>query len=311
MLSRAAASLFWMARYLERAESMARLLDVSLTTALMDVPEDREEQLLAPLTIIGVHDNYRERYDSINAQHLINFLLLDDSHYDSVFSCIRAARENAHHVRGNLSADVWESINAAWLDIKSIQTQGITENNVSRFFDWIKERSHQFRGASYGTLLRGDAFRFLRLGTFIERADKTARILDVHHHLSDEPAQQDVGRAFFEWAALLHSLGAFEAYQAIYADQIEADHVAELLILNPYLPRSLRACLHEIAELLAQIEGNSGRASKRLATSLAANLRYGDMAYIHERGLHAYLTDFLGRINQIAEQINIDYMGGA
>lgn len=311
MLSRAASSLFWMARYLERAESIARLLDVSLTAALMETNSDREQQLIAPLTISGTTDTFYELYDDLTAQNLIDFLLLNDQHGGSVYSCIRSARDNAHHVRGNITADVWESINSSWLDMKAIRQRGVSESSVSRFFDWVKERSHLFRGASYGTLLRNDAFRFLRLGTFIERADNTARILDAHYHLSTSQENTESARDLFEWTALLHALGAYEAYQSIYADRMSSENVAELLILNPDVPRSLRACLHETAELLAHIEGDAGRAAKRLATSLSANLRYGDRQYITDRGLHDYLTDFLARINQIADQIQNDYMGVA
>lgn len=311
MLSRAASSLFWMARYLERAESIARLLDVSLTAALMETAADRHQQLVAPLSISGTVETFYQLYPELNAQNLIDFLLINEDHPGSVYNCIRSARDNAHHVRGNITADVWESINSSWLDMKAIRQRGVSESSVSRFFDWVKERSHLFRGAAYGTLLRNDAFRFLRLGTFIERADNTARLLDARYHLSSHNDNQESARDLFEWTALLHALGAYEAYQSIYADRLSLDNVTELLILNPDVPRSLRACLHETAELLAHIEGDAGRAAKRLATSLSANLRYGDRDYIADRGLHEYLSDFLARVDQIADQIQHDYMGGA
>lgn len=217
MLSRAASSLFWMARYLERAETQARLLDVSLTMALIDVPEDREEQLSVPLLVTGSRETFHELYPEITPQNLIDFLLLDDRHPASVFSVIRSARDNALHVRGNLSADVWESINLAWMELKELRHKGVTESNASRVFDWTRERSNVFRGAAYGTLLRNDAFHFLLLGTFIERADATARVLNIRHHMATKSLEGHPTQSFFEWTALLHSLAAFEAYQNTYA----------------------------------------------------------------------------------------------
>ncbi len=309
MLSRAASSLFWMARYLERAENQARLLDVSLTMALIDVPEDREEQLSVPLLVNGSLDIFMEFYGEITPHNLINFLLIDDRFPGSVYNLFRNARDNALHVRGNLSSDVWEGINLSWLEFKELRLKGVTESSASQVFDWTRERSHVFRGAAYGTMLRNDTFRFLRLGTFIERADTTARVLDIRQQLALQPGDERASRPFFEWTALLHSLAAFEAYQTTYGHNIEPMNVAELLILNANLPRSLHGCLQEIASLLEQIEGQRGRRAKRLATSLFANLRYGDRHYIEDRGLHEYLADFLARIQRIADQIQKDYMG--
>jgi len=309
MLSRAASSLFWMARYLERTESQARLLDLSLTMALIDVPEDRQQQLSVPLLVSGSVELFYTLYPEINPQNLIDFLLLDDRHPASVFSMFRTARDNALHVRGNLSADVWESINTAWLDLKELKKKGVSESSASRVFDWTRERSHVFRGAVYGTLLRTDAFHFLRLGTFIERADTTARVLGIRHDMAMQTQEEHPTQAFFEWTALLHSLAAFEAYQNIYGHNIEAMNVAELLILDANIPRSLHACMEEVSSLLGQIDGSHGRRSKRMASSLYANLRYGDSEYIAERGLREYLVDFLARIEGISQQIQKDYMG--
>lgn len=309
MLSRAAASLFWMARYLERMESQARLLDVSLTMALIDVPEDREEQLSVPLLVSGSRDIFREFHDHITPLNLIEFLLLDDRHGSSVYSMLKIARDNALHVRGNLSADVWESINSAWIEIKELKRKGVKESNASSVFDWVRARSHSFRGAAYGTLLRNDAFHFLRLGTFVERADTTARVLDIRHVMATKSLEEHPTQTFFEWTALLNSLAAFEAYQNTYGHNLDAMNVAELLILDQDVPRSLHGCLAEIAFLLEEIESGQARRARRLASSLYANIRYGDTDYIAERGLHDYLVDFLVRIQRIAGQIQKDYMG--
>lgn len=309
MLSRAASSLFWMARYLERAESQARLLNVSLTMALIDVPEDRVEQLSVPLLVSGTREMFFEYHNEITPQNLIDFLVLDDRHPASVYTMIRSARDNALHVRGNLSADVWESINQAWFEMKELRQRGVSESNASTVFDWVRERSHMFRGAAYGTLLRNDAFHFLRLGTFLERADTTARVLDIRYVMAMKAMEEHPTQSFFEWTAVLHSLAAFEAYQNTYGHNLDPMNVAELLILEPDVPRSLRGCLQEIASLLEEIESDTARRSRRLASSLYANIRYGDREYIAERGLHEYLVDFLERIQAIAGQIRNDFMG--
>lgn len=309
MLSRAAASLFWMARYLERMESQARLVDVSLTMALIDVPEDREEQLSAPLLMTGNLDAFFSLHEEVTPQNLIDFLLLDDRHPASVYSMMRSARDSALHVRGNLSADVWESINRSWLEMKELKRAGVRESSASSTFDWVRERSHMARGAAYGTLLRNDAFHFLRLGTFIERADTTARVLDIRHRMATKTMEEQATQSIFEWTALLHSLAAFEAYQFTYGHNLEPMNVAELLILEPDVPRSLHACLREISGLLEEIESGSARRARRLAAALYANLRYGDRDYIQERGLHEYLVDFIARIQGLADQIQQDYMG--
>ncbi|MBB5321017.1 alpha-E domain-containing protein [Marinobacter oulmenensis] len=309
MLSRAASSLFWMARYLERAESQARLINVSLTMALIDVPEDRTEQLSVPLLVSGIHEVFFEYYEDITPQNLIDFLVLDSRHPASIFGIFQAARDNALQVRGNLSSDVWESINQAWFEMKDLQRRGVRESSASSVFDWVRERSHSFRGAAYGTLLRNDAFHFLRLGTFIERADNTARVLDIRHAMATKASEEQTTQAFFEWTAVLHSLAAFEAYQTLYGNNLEPMNVAELLILKPDVPRSLHGCLREIATLLEQVTSGDARRARRLASSLYANIRYGDRDYIAECGLHNYLVDFLERIQDIAGQIQQDYMG--
>lgn len=310
MLSQAADSLFWMARYLERAENQARLLDVSLNMAMIDTPEDREAQLAVPLQIAGTRALFDSLYPELTPKNLVQCMVLDPHYPDSTYNLIRKARENAHHVRGNLSADVWESINSAWIEIQEFSQGDVTEANASWLSDWTRERSHLFRGAAYGTLLRNDAFLFLRLGTFIERANNTARTIDVRFALASQPEHEKDARGFFEWTALLHSLAAFEAYQNLYGHNLQPLNVLELLILGRDVPRSLQACMKEIVELLAQIDGPRGRSAKRLANSLHANLSFGDRTYIADRGVQEYLMDFIHRVNRIAHEMHRSYMEG-
>ncbi len=306
MLSRAASELYWMSRYLERAENLARMLDVSWNLAMVPASLISRDELAAPLAITGLRQHYLEKYDTIQINNILNFLALDEDNPGSIYHCIRLARENAHAVRGRISAEVWESINTTWIELQDIRRRGVPGMGASSFFDWVKERSHLFRGASYGTILRNDAFRFIRVGTFLERADNTARILDVRYQASQPSSSSAVD--YYRWNALLRSVSAYEAYRELYSDRISTERVAELLILRAEVPRSLRACMEMLCELLPAIEGDAGLESKRLAAVQYARLQYGDIRHILEVGLHSYITDFLRRINELAETIQAEYL---
>ena len=306
MLSRAASELYWMSRYLERAENLARMLDVSWNLAMVPASLISRNELAAPLVITGTRESYMARYDTMEINNLLHFFALDEENPGSIFHCIRRARENAHAVRGRISAEVWESINATWIELQDIRRLGVLGMGAGSFLDWVKERSHLFRGASYGTILRNDAFRFIRIGTFLERADNTARILDVRHQAGGPVTSSAVD--YYRWNALLRSVSAFEAYREIYSDRISTERVAELLILRAEVPRSLRSCMEMLCELLPAIEGNAGLESKRLAAVQYARLQYGDVNHIFDVGLHSYLTDFLRRINELAETIQSEYL---
>ena len=179
-----------------------------------------------------------------------------------------------------------------------------------RFFDWVKERSHLFRGVTYGTIMRGEAFDFSRLGTFLERGDATARILDVKYHIL-LPRVEDVGGAldYYQWAALLKSVSSFETYRTIYRDQVRPINVAELLILDRRMPRSLAACLEEIEHALERLHGQHDQPAKRLAGELQARLVHGDIDEIFRGGLHEYLTQFLTDIWELGYRIERAYLG--
>lgn len=306
MLSRTASELYWMSRYLERAENIARMLDVTWNLSMVPASLIRRDELAAPLMITGSREIYLAKYDTLEIHNILHFFALDEDNPGSIFHCVRMARENAHAVRGRISAEVWESLNATWIEMQQIRSSGMLTMGVGSFFDWVKERSHVFRGACYGTIMRNDAFRFVRVGTFLERADNTARILDVRHQSGGLPGSTAV--EFYRWNSLLRSVSAFEAYRELYSDRITTGRVAELLILRAEVPRSLRSCMEMICELLPAIEGNAGLESKRLAAVQYARLRYGDIDHILSLGLHEYLTDFLRRINDLAAIIQAEYL---
>ncbi len=310
MLARVGDRIFWMSRLMERAENMARLLGVTSNVVLFSTKETQEQNLLAPLTITGTTKAFFSRHKTVTLPSLIEFMALDDDNPSSICTCIRLARDNAHAVRWQITSEMWETLNATWLEMGSLARDQVTGREATRFFDWVKERSHLFRGVTYGTIVRGEAFNFSRLGTFLERADDTARILDVKYHIL-LPRVEDVGGAldYYQWAALLRSVSSLETYRLIYRDQIYPIKVAELLILERRMPRSLAASLDEIARALSHISGQNDQPAKRLAAVLQARLVHGDIQEIFRGGLHEYLTDFLDDVSDLGQRIQRAYLG--
>ena len=310
MLSRVGDRIFWMSRFMERAENTARILGVTSNVVLCTTPETQEQNLLAPLSISGTTDAYFERHESISLPALIDFIGLDPANPSSIYTCLKLARDNAHAVRWQITSEMWETLNAAWLEMRSFRRDYVTGPEVTRFFDWVKDRSHLFRGVTYGTIMRGEAFNFSRLGTFLERSDNTARILDVKYHIL-LPRVEDVGGAldYYQWTALLRSLSAFETYRTIYRDQIYPIKVAQLLILERRMPRSLASCLEQIHQALAAVNGQSDHSPKRLAAELQARLVHGEIEEIFKGGLHEYLTDFLKDVSDLGHRIQRAYLG--
>ena len=305
MLSRTADHLYWMARYIERAENMARVLDVTYSMSLVPNAAQSEAALWLPaLEISGNVESYERDYEVTNAADVIHYLALDINNPSSIYNTLRNARENARAVRVAMTSETWENINALWLEFDQFRDADLAKNGLREFCDWVKARSHLFRGVCFGTMLRDDAFSFVRLGTFIERADNTARLLDVKYHLL-LPDEEEVGGAvdYYEWSAVLRSVSAFQAYQKIFSDTIEPWRVAELLVLRRDMPRSLHACLDEITPILEQLSGSRQTECRRLAGELHAKLRFGKMQDIFQRGLHEFLSDFVDSNNLLGAEI--------
>lgn len=314
MLSRTADHLFWMARYIERAENTARMLDVNVQTALLPQhPEIAEQGWRAMLSICELTEAFSKRHSELTAQAVIDFMVKDPNNPSSIYCCLQAARENARAVRGALTTEVWETNNITWLDIKKVLAEGLLERDPSEFFEWVKFRSHLSRGVTIGTMLKDDAFRFIRLGTFLERADNTARILDVKFHSMPFSPLSNLGGAdphadYYHWAAILRSVSAFETYRKVYRDVITPDRVAELLILRDDMPRSLLASLNEVCNNLAFVRNDYSASTERRAGKLRAELLYSQIDDILQMGLHAYLTNFLERVNDLGNRISKDFL---
>ena len=309
MLSRTANNLFWMARYVERGENTARILDITYRMSLM--PQDRsvaQKEWFAPLNITGTLFPFTGRFSTVGAHDVLRYMVLDPDNPSSIMSCARAARENARAVRGAITSEMWEVLNSTWLELQNFNESRLDTEGVSQFFDWVKERAHLFRGVTVGTALKDEAFHFNRLGIFLERADNTARILDVKYHVL-LPSVEDVGGAvdYYQWAAVLRSVSAFESYRKVYRDVITPLRVAELLILRVDMPRSLHACMREAYDIMQILARPQAEEALRRAGALWSELHFGRIDVIFNRGLHEYLTEFLTRTDALGQEINRSY----
>jgi uncharacterized alpha-E superfamily protein len=349
MLSRTADHLFWMARYIERAENTARMLDVTLSTSLLpQSPQQAERGWRSMLGISELQESYDAVHAQLDAAEVLDFMVRDPGNPSSIHTCLQAARENARAVRGSLTTDVWETHNGTWLQLQTHLRDGLMRRDPKQFFEWVKYRSHLSRGVTIGTMLKDEAYYFTRLGTFLERADNTARILDVKFHdLSDAPGPapvmmqgQATGRALAEaggeagpglgganganglqgangtphyldyyfWAAVLRSVSAFEIYRRVYRDVITPLRVAELLILRRDMPRSLCASIDEVCVNLEQVKNHRSGETERRAGLLRAELEYGRIEELLARGAHAFLTRFLERVNDLGQRVSQDFL---
>ena len=335
MLSRTADHLYWMARYMERAENTARMLDVNYQTSLLpQTPDDAEKGWKGLLSISELSDDFAARYGKVTASNVMEFMVSDPENGSSIRSCLMAARENARAVRGTLTTEVWETQNQTWLEFQRMVADDAFLKDAGTAFEWVKFRSHLSRGVTVGTMLQDEAFHFLRIGSFLERADNTARLLDVKFHAveseffgptvnqsqgqsqgqsqsqgSDPPDEaKDFEYDFYHWSAILRSVSGFEVYRKVYRNVIRPEKVAELLILRADMPRSLAACMNEVVANLRMVANEQASETLRRAGRLQADLKYGRIDEILATGLHAYLTQFLERVGTLGIGISRDFL---
>jgi len=308
MLSRTADHLFWMSRYIERAENLARLLDVTWQMSLVPQSEEAANQSWnAIIALNSLEEAFAKKYSTVNGENVLKFMVSDPDNLSSIYSCLRLARENAHAVRGTLTTEMWETLNATWLEARGKSFEQLLGAGIGDYFEWVKMRSSLSRGTTLGTLLQDEAYHFIRLGTLLERADNTARILDVKYHVL-RPHDDEGATDFYEWGALLRSVSAFEVYRKVYRDVITPDRVAELLILNKDMPRSLHFCLNSVIKNLDLIANRQSGETARQAGLLHAQLHYGRIEDILAQGLHEWLTDFMDRIYLLGDGISKDFL---
>lgn len=308
MLGRTANDLYWLARYVERAESMARLIEVGYRIALL--PRDDEagynEEWRSTLASAGCADGYFAKHETPNARDVINFLLFDCDNPSSVMSCLKAARRNGRAQRIALTRDMWVALNDAWMEFSTVKPVELTANELPRLLDWIRSRSALYRGAMLNTILRGDTYYFSQIGTFLERADNTARILDVKYFVL-LPEIEMVGSSVdnVQWGAILRSVSAHRSYRWVYKQNYKPWRIAEYLIFNRAMPRSLRACydmMNASFDGLAQLCG----ARHKCHDTAAETRRFltdGDINAVFQSGLHEFLVDFIACNHRLGSEV--------
>ena len=329
MLSRTADCLYWMARYTERAENTARMLDVNHQTSLLPQPAEFLEQSWKKLlTISKLEESFLNQYDVVTRENVLDFMIYETNNPSSIVSCLFAARENARVIRGKITSEAWETQNTTWLELQRI-LEARNQADPSRLLDWVKHRCHLFRGVMHGTMLKNEAFYFMNVGTLLERADNTARILETKYEGQVTPKvlsadqKTKAGEAelvelidgrdgdffdFYHWAALLRSVSAFEIYRQIYSDQVTPKQVAQLLIFNKQMPRSLVSCVNELIPLISEMKNQQSKEIERLLGKLKASLDYSDIDEVFSQGLEEFIEEFLERINHIADEFSNAYL---
>ena len=305
MLSRVAESMYWMSRYIERAENVARFISVNLNLSL-DLPGETEQQWGPLVVTTGDDAAFRHRYASPTRQNVIQFLTFDRENPNSILSCLRAARENARGIREVLSSEMWEHVNKFYLMVRDSGVYSALTNPYE-FYEQVRVSGQQFVGVTDATLTHGEGWQFCQLGRSIERADKTSRILDVKYFIL-LPNPSDVGTPFddIQWAALLRSASALEMYRQRHGP-LAPGRVVEFLVLDREFPRAVLHCLTRANEALhaitgAALGGFTNAAEKRLG-QLRSELAYVRAEEIVSAGLHEFVDDLQVRLNLVGEAV--------
>src|ERR1700690_4158913 len=312
MLSRTADNLYWLARYVERAEYIARVLDTTLRlTALPLAYVGTTNEWESAVATAGCAGAFFETYKEANEETVTEFLAFSTSNPSSIRNCFESARLNARAVRTALTIEMWDAINSAWLELRRWGNGPSSREEFARFLRWVLGSSLRFDGSAYRTMLRNDAYWFSRLGVYLERADNTARILDVKYHLL-LPAQEHVGGPldYFQWSAILRSVSALTAYHWGYRETLQPWLVADLLILKEEMPRSLASCYEAVVRNLDQIAGAYGRQgpAQRQARGIRTRLQNSKMDGIFQRGLHEYFGEFITENNRMGSALAQQYL---
>src|SRR5712692_6154412 len=290
-----------LSRYVERAEYLARILEATQRlTALPLAYSGTTNEWESAVSTAGCAGAFFAAHEEANETTVTEFLAFSPANPSSIRNCFEVARTNARAVRTALTMEMWDAINGGWLEIKRFGGAGAGREELARFLRLVQECSLRYDGSAYRTMLRNDAYWFSRLGVFIERADNTARILDVKYHLL-LPAQQHVGGPldYFQWAAILRSVSALTSYHWVYREGLQPWLVADLLILRDEMPRSLASCYEAIVRNLDSIAGAYGRQgpTQRQARSIRTRLQNSRMDGIFQRGLHEYISEFITENN--------------
>jgi uncharacterized alpha-E superfamily protein len=312
MLSRMASSLYWLSRYMERAENLARILDVasrmaSLPSAYAGASNEWESAIATADCEVAFYATYEEA----TRENVIEFIVASDANPSSIKACLETARANARAVRTAITVEMWEIINRQWNELQNVDLKSMSPNRLADFLGEVKQASLRFDGAAYRTMLRSDHYYFQRLGTFIERADNTARLLDVKYHvLLPEKEQVGGGLDYFQWSSILRSVSALTSYHHVYRENVKPWLVADFLILRREQPRSLISCYAAVNDYLDQLAEAYGRqgSSQRIARSTYASLESREIEGLFQSGLHEFVTGFIVENNRLGGAISEQYL---
>jgi len=316
VLSRTAENLYWISRYIERAENTARLVDMAFRMSAVPTRDPTARSQWASILISsGTADGFALPLEDADQRSAAHYLLLDPLNRSSVYSCLQHARANARTVRSSLSAEVWEAINDGWNEIRNANSGSIGGGSLPLLVDWIKQRGALFRGAAQSSLLRNDGYDFLRLGTYIERSDSTSRLLDVKYHVL-LPQDESVGGGLdqYQWISVLRAANSLRAYHHAYREEIKPWRIAEFLILNSDSPRSLSHCYEFIVTHLGNLNREYDRVhpSYKQALETSATLANARIDDLYQNGLHKFLIEFIRGNHDLSGDIGQDFgFGGS
>ena len=302
MLSRVANSIYWMCRYIERAENVARFISVNLNL-LLDMPSEKGKHWEPLVMITGDQAQFEKKNSDYNRDAVIRFLTFERDYANSIQSCLAAARENGRSIREIISSEMWEHLNNFYLELADAKSLTMALEDPHRFFKIIQMRSHLFTGLMDSTMSHGEAWNFARIGMMMERADKTSRILDVKYFML-LPQADLVNTPIdnIQWTAVLKSASAFEMYRKKH-HHITPRKVAGFLIFDSQFPRSIRHCIAKAQICLHRINGSptgsAGNVAEKMLGRLKADIEYTDIDEVVDHGLHEYLDRLQTRLNQV------------
>ena len=307
MLARTAGDLFWLARYMERADYVARLLQVAGHMNAVRVDTNRSSEWESAIVASGCRESFNAAGDTPDEERVIRFQPFERDNPSSIVNCIETARRNARSVRTSLTTEMWEAVNQTSIELTDFIQTPLDADRLAEFLDWVKARVGLFHGVCSNGMLRRDSFCFIRTGQFLERADNTARLLDVKYHVQ-LPDVSDVGGVvdYYQWLAILRVVGARRAYRVLFKGRVQPAHVAELLISRDVFPRSLAFCYEQITQHLDGIKAQDPQLAsdaKRHAHAMYAHLRFANIDTVIEDGLHEYLTDVIDRTRDLGAEI--------
>ncbi len=313
MLSRTADNLYWIARYMERADTAARLLEVGSRISLLPSAQGYRSEWDSLLQATGMAHAFGQKYGETVQRNIESFLFFDHDNPSSVASCITAARENGRIVRTALTTQVWDALNTAFQELKQLEREERSTLELSRLTDWTMRHAAMLRGAIDATLLRDDGFNFLNIGYYLERGDNTARLMDVKYYVL-LPRIDFVGSGLdnYQWTTLLRAMGAQRAFHWAYGGDVTAMKIADFLIRNPQSPRSLATCTAGLLNHLGRLAKAYGRETEaqEAARALAAGIENATVEAIFDEGLHEFLTRYIAEAAALANAIHASYLSG-